>query len=854
MVECLPRSGYGMIMVRASEMDDIPEEEPDPVEVEGKDFLLADEVNRGFTDLLEEHRSGRNWDAYTKYFDILRFFQNSRHHIESSIHGSGDTGTKIVGSEIADAKWYVDEDPKTSSVYDYYKATRHVNVADPNGYSHLYWDQVGNNKYWGLFKDNSPTATSTKTFNYCMHVGSAGSGYSFASASGDQWQKVYPGYGFGYSRPMFQENRLMTSYKTSAGARTYSADVLDIESDVRESTDRSNERVEDLNPTNHTDGVHIVDGKEAGSSVGGIEKFKFQMKYTENWYVNYYKRHKVWNDPDDHSKGDHWSSWSFDHTERKSEEHKSPATISYDTTHSMYTYTPSDRPTAHTDDKGAQYIDRKDVHEGGIDHHSAAYVTNLNDTMSVVPEVKYRLHTPMMSCTSGTCNSGLAADSYQKVYMMGAKARTVHPLSVHGFKMTNTSGVRGMVETPEASVGTEQSDLAVDFGSTDSNPLAVVAQGTDFSLTLLQDTLPRIQVTSFHLDVAEKDDISTNGGDACKPATWEETVTATHGTSTAKNTWANRLVDMDGKIGWQSAAGGYGSHMSFVSDIFNHLGVEVTAKRFDKAHKSSDKDTFGQPYKMAKSEGDNIIGPTSHKKFYIRWNNGVIEGKDDVINAIKSAYDTDKACHDGSTGTKSAEEIFAQFEDEFKQMFETNALGDSHNKSGNVGKGSVKSDNLWYNEECDTMQISMWTTTITPGNLMLSDKTDFGSSISQGIGMTESQMRSLGNKGVLVKFYYSMYFDRLEDETASEQGGKADYAGMGYDVSNTGIIWSDDGECHFDYDEDEVFSYGDEHSSHDFERFYFINQMKVHGIEWSPTETRPCEFIISNDTTNTWRR
>ena len=77
---------------------------------------------------------------------------------------------------------------------------------------------------------------------------------------------------------------------------------------------------------------------------------------------------------------------------------------------------------------------------------------------------------------------------------------------------------------------------------------------------------------------------------------------------------------------------------------------------------------------------------------------------------------------------------------------------------------------------------------------------------------------------------------------------------MGYDVSNTGIIWSDDGECHFDYDEDEVFSYGDEHSSHDFERFYFINQMKVHGIEWSPTETRPCEFIISNDTTNTWRR
>ena len=64
-----PRSGYGMIMVRASEMGDTTIDPP-PVEYVGTDYLLADELNRGFTDLIESHNDGRNWDEYEKYFDI----------------------------------------------------------------------------------------------------------------------------------------------------------------------------------------------------------------------------------------------------------------------------------------------------------------------------------------------------------------------------------------------------------------------------------------------------------------------------------------------------------------------------------------------------------------------------------------------------------------------------------------------------------------------------------------------------------------------------------------------------------------------------------------------------------------
>ena len=75
-----PRSGQGIIMIRAAELGE-PEEEPDPVEFEGSDYLLANELNRGFTDLIESHNDGRNWDEYEKYFDIARFFENSNNWV-----------------------------------------------------------------------------------------------------------------------------------------------------------------------------------------------------------------------------------------------------------------------------------------------------------------------------------------------------------------------------------------------------------------------------------------------------------------------------------------------------------------------------------------------------------------------------------------------------------------------------------------------------------------------------------------------------------------------------------------------------------------------------------------------------
>lgn len=66
------------------------------------------------------------------------------------------------------------------------------------------------------------------------------------------------------------------------------------------------------------------------------------------------------------------------------------------------------------------------------------------------------------------------------------------------------------------------------------------------------------------------------------------------------------------------------------------------------------------------------------------------------------------------------------------------------------------STNDWYDEETDSLAITIYKSTITFGNIILDDKMDFGSSANQNI----TSLAGRGGSGYQVRFYFSLGFNR----------------------------------------------------------------------------------------------
>lgn len=159
-------NGYGMVMVRSSELIPIIPEDPQPVEVRSDDYLKANELNYIFPDLIAGSTSGRSKDHY------------------STSTGYVDMNNK--------GNWEV------------------IDTAD------LYRECKLDEGIWSVSEDISSEAVNFYGKNNCLYYRAGAGAWLKPSESkvfSESNREVYPGYGYLLSRALWGDNLTICDYK-----------------------------------------------------------------------------------------------------------------------------------------------------------------------------------------------------------------------------------------------------------------------------------------------------------------------------------------------------------------------------------------------------------------------------------------------------------------------------------------------------------------------------------------------------------------------------------------------------------------------------------------------------------------
>lgn len=371
---------------------------------------------------------------------------------------------------------------------------------------------------------------------------------------------------------------------------------------------------------------------------------------------------------------------------------KSPASsISYSVSHALYKYVPYDIGVVPNDFAGeATYVG------GHIANATtkAVFVSQFNETLSMYPEVKYSMYVQEQK-------EEWAEPSKVDVYCMGEKERSCLPASMHGYRVYFSQGghLSGKTIVDVPLTGTDAYEFKTKFGDKSQEIMPVSAQGSGFET--VSTNFGIIDVTSFTLDLYDGD---INGFNP-------------HETWTTGNP--------------------QDSHDTFTNAILNNIDAEIQMKRYT----SVLSEPFGKTYDMSFDYTKNISG-TTKKQIRIEYANGrITKGKAEVLSEIASAY--------GVT-IEEAENIFNNWglEVQLDRMLESSK--DANNSSGVSGVTS----NRWYDESSVCFAITVCNSKITIGNIIFSDKNDYGSSTSQN----EYDLSSVGKNGVQARFYFTLKF------------------------------------------------------------------------------------------------
>lgn len=442
-------------------------------------------------------------------------------------------------------------------------------------------------------------------------------------------------------------------------------------------------------------GINVGENKELKSSITKSGSYGFTAKVTEKYEYN----DKIKNQATTDINGDgivDANDYTYTDNWVDREDTYSSSTLNYELTHGIYKYTPLVLNAPNCPSAGTTVFKSTRINRAW----TRVIFGSETGMVTLYPEIKYQMY-----YMSGTETWG--SPTPIEVYCMGEKLRMSTGGALHGYKVGYSMGThmqgKSIVDAPLT--GTAAFDWVDNFGDNSQDYMQVCSQGSGFEVATTNN--PIVTCTSFTLDLYDGN-VSTTSA-AFNPAqTWDRP---------------------DAKA----------SHDEFTSAISGNLTTEVHMKRFsDKTNNSQ----VGSADEMSYDISDTRITPTTTEQVRIKVKGGsIISGKDEVISKIASAY---------GISSSEAQEVWNVWgvETQIRMMLETSAM--SNNNSGASGLSNAK----WYDEESDCLAITINQSSIIVGDIIFSDKNDYGSSTSQ----SATDISSIGRNGVEARFYLTLKF------------------------------------------------------------------------------------------------
>lgn len=369
--------------------------------------------------------------------------------------------------------------------------------------------------------------------------------------------------------------------------------------------------------------------------------------------------------------------------------------IEYKTSHGLFKYTPYDIKTVKNTQAGNRIADPP---TGGA-YPKVAWASQMTGTLKMYPEVKYKGYYM-------TGNGVWSSPAEKVIYAMGEKQRSCYPGIIHGYNTYLNGSIKGntFVDSPLTGTNADYLKDTWEKKLPDTKGYEVSAQGSGFETKVYN--LPVIKFVSFGLDLNEK---AING-------------------FTPRTSWEHGDTES--------------SHSGFVNSVVSNLDMEVILRRYNLAGAKQ-----GEDYKMSFDVSKVKIGATETDQIPILFENGALRGSDrtTIINRIASEYGISVA--DATSAWNNS-----GIEKQLETMLETK-LSDKNNSGKNLPSGvKYKTSEKWYDETSECFAIRIATTYVTFGDILLSDKNDYGSSSNQ----SDKNITTVGKDGYICRYYYSL--------------------------------------------------------------------------------------------------
>lgn len=323
-------NGYGIIMVRSSEIEPVAEEPAPPAQVDSDDYLKANELNYLFPDFIPSTTAGRSSEHYSSVNDG----KNKVDMNETANWYVVDTEGIYRNCRLKDNKWFVSESI-SSDIVNFYGASNALFYRSTAGA----WKKPSEAKEFGT-----------------------SSGYQF------------PGYGYLISRPLWSDSLIVCDYR--GNGKTYESYITDT-------------LKYQLGHTGGLTGISAGTNVENKISATKSGSYTFSGYATEEYQYN----DRIWHEPTYDAEGnetaagyyeDNWVDRTADITQ------KVPvSSITYNLAHALYKYVPFDIDVIANEFAGeASYMG------GYIANAitKVVFTSQFNELLSMYPEVKYEMY------------------------------------------------------------------------------------------------------------------------------------------------------------------------------------------------------------------------------------------------------------------------------------------------------------------------------------------------------------------------------------------------------------------------------------------------------------------------------
>lgn len=348
--------------------------------------------------------------------------------------------------------------------------------------------------------------------------------------------------------------------------------------------------------------------------------------------------------------------------------------------------------------------------------NKASLILQGNAQLKVYPEVKMTMYYLDNNTTYYDNAKTL------ELFVMGEQARKCNPTVICHYSAAFTSGMnligKTLLDSPMTGTNAfEWEKKWADDGNFQDH-YGVCAQGSGFELAT--ENHPCVKLTTISLDVLE----NVNG----------QAVRAAWG-----NTYNPKNV-----------------HDAYAEAMKNSLDFSVEMKRF-----SNNTTQFGDTDNMSFDISDTKQTYLGTDQLALIYENGAIKNRNEVVSFIASKC---------GVSSEEAEQILTNsgLEQQLDDMFVSNTDTDN-NSSGK-----------WYDENSITLCLTSHQTNLVYGQIMLSDKNDFGSSTSQD----EYDVTKNGTSGVQARFYFSLFFN---SDVLSFEGFDFDVSSLKYLIDQSEI-------------------------------------------------------------------